>query len=71
VSRHMDAHMWVKLDAVMKDRAHGVIEGHEGASDKLALKEEDTHNDSSKKWVNPGGRWPRRAQQDGVRWSML
>jgi hypothetical protein len=37
--------MWVKLDTVAKDRAHGAIEGHKGALDKLAIVEEDTHSD--------------------------
>jgi hypothetical protein len=44
-SRHMAARMWVKLDTVTKDMAHGVIEGHEGALDKLAVVEEDAHSD--------------------------
>jgi hypothetical protein len=33
--------MWVKLDAVSKDRAHGAIKGYEDASDKLAFMEKD------------------------------
>jgi hypothetical protein len=37
----------VELDVVTKDRAHGAIEGHEGAPDKLAIVEEDAHNDSA------------------------
>ena len=40
-SRHVASRMWVKLDAVTKDRAHGAIKGHEGASDKLAFMEKD------------------------------
>jgi hypothetical protein len=44
-SRHTVARMWVKLDTVAKDRAHGAIEGHKGALDKLAIVEEDTHSD--------------------------
>jgi hypothetical protein len=40
--------MWVKLDAVTENRAHGVIEGHEGASDKLVDMEEDVHNEGSR-----------------------
>jgi hypothetical protein len=45
--------MWVKLNTVTKDRAHGATEGHKGAPDKLVIVEEDTHND-------PGGN--RRSQ---------
>jgi hypothetical protein len=52
-SRHMAARMWVKLNAVTKDRAHGATKGHKGAPDKLVIVEEDTHND-------PGGN--RRSQ---------
>jgi hypothetical protein len=37
--------MWVKLDAATKDRAHDATEGHEGAPNKLAIVEEDAHND--------------------------
>jgi hypothetical protein len=36
--------MWVKLDAVTKDSAHGAIEGHEGAPDKLVAVEDDAHS---------------------------
>jgi hypothetical protein len=36
--------MWVKLDTVTKDSAHGAIKGHEGALDKLVAVEEDAHN---------------------------
>jgi hypothetical protein len=38
------AHMWVKLDVDMKDKAHGAIEGHKGAPNKLAVVEY-AHND--------------------------
>lgn len=44
-SRHVAARMWVKLDAATKDRAHDATEGHEGAPNKLAIVEEDAHND--------------------------
>jgi hypothetical protein len=37
--------MWVKLDAVMKDRAYGTIKSHEGALDELFIVEEDAHSD--------------------------
>jgi hypothetical protein len=40
--------MWVKVDAVMENRAHGATEGHEGALDKLAVMEEDAHNEGSR-----------------------
>jgi hypothetical protein len=40
-SRHVASRMWVKLDAVSKDRAHGAIKGYEDASDKLAFMEKD------------------------------
>jgi hypothetical protein len=42
-SRHVAAHMWVKLDVDMKDKAHGAIEGHKGGN-KLAVVEY-AHND--------------------------
>jgi hypothetical protein len=41
----MAARVWVKLDAVTKDKAHGAIEGHEGAPNKMVVVEEDTYND--------------------------
>lgn len=44
-SRHVAARMWLKLDTVTKDRAHGVIEGHEDSSDKRVVVEEDAHGD--------------------------
>jgi hypothetical protein len=34
----------VEFDAVTKDRAHGRIEVHEGAPDKLAIVEKDAHS---------------------------
>jgi hypothetical protein len=50
--------MWVKLDAIMKDRAHGMIEGHESAPDELFVME-DTHRngmwDGSREGRVPGG----------------
>ena len=44
-SRNVAARMWVKLDAVMKNRTHGAIEGHKGVPDKLTIVEEDAHSD--------------------------
>jgi hypothetical protein len=38
----------VDFDAVTKDRAHGGIEVHEGASDKLAIVEKDAHSHSDR-----------------------
>jgi hypothetical protein len=35
----------VDFNTVTKDRAHGAIEGHEGALDKLTIMEEDTHGE--------------------------
>jgi hypothetical protein len=43
-SRNVAARMWVKLDAVTKDKAHGTIEGHEVAPNKLAVVEEGMHS---------------------------
>jgi hypothetical protein len=45
----------VELDAVMKDKAHSAIEGHEGAPDKLAIVEEDAHNDPGRNGWSQGG----------------
>jgi hypothetical protein len=39
--------MWVKLDAITKERAHGVIEGHDGALDKLSVMEEVAHRNET------------------------
>jgi hypothetical protein len=44
---HVTARMRVKFNVVTKDRVLGMMEGHKGAPDKLAIVE-DTHND-------PGG----------------
>jgi hypothetical protein len=33
------------FNTVTEDRAHGVIEGHKGALDKLTIVEEDTHGE--------------------------
>jgi hypothetical protein len=44
-SRHVTADLGVDFDTVTKDRAHDAIEGHEGALDKLAIVEEDTHGE--------------------------
>ena len=41
---HVTARMWVKFNAVTKDRVLGMMEGHKGALDKLAIVE-DPHND--------------------------
>jgi hypothetical protein len=40
---HVTAGLGVEFDAVTKDRAHGGIEVHEGAPDKLAVVEKDVH----------------------------
>ena len=40
----MTAGLGVEFDAVTKDRAHGRIEVHEGAPDKLAIVEKDAHS---------------------------
>ena len=45
-SRHVTVGLGAEFDAVTKDRAHGGIEVHEGASDKLAIVEKDAHNHS-------------------------
>jgi hypothetical protein len=55
-SEHVAAHMWVKLDAVTKDKAHGAIEGHEGAPYKVTIMEEDMHNRSSATGRSPGAK---------------
>jgi hypothetical protein len=43
-SGHVTTDLGVAFDTTTKDRAHGAIEGHEGASDKLAIME-DTHSE--------------------------
>jgi hypothetical protein len=43
-SGHMTAGLGVDFNTVTKDRAHGAIEGHEGALDKLVIVE-DTHGE--------------------------
>jgi hypothetical protein len=35
----------VDFNTVTKDRAHGAIDGHEGALDKLTIVEEDAHGE--------------------------
>lgn len=45
----------MKFDAVTKDSAHGVIEGHKGAPDKLTAVEKDAHIYLGRKWVKPSG----------------
>jgi hypothetical protein len=44
-SMHVVACIWVKLDTVTEDRAHGVIKSHEGAPCKLAVVEHGAHSD--------------------------
>jgi hypothetical protein len=44
---HMASRMWVKLDAITKERVHGVIEGHKGAPDKLSVMEEVAHRNGT------------------------
>jgi hypothetical protein len=41
--RRVAARLRVELDAVTKDRIHGLIKGHENAPDKLAVVKGDTH----------------------------
>jgi hypothetical protein len=41
---HVTAGLGVEFDAVTKDRAHGRIEVHKGAPDKLAIVEKDAHS---------------------------
>ena len=41
----MTAGLGVDFNTVTKDRAHGMIEGHEVALDKLTIVEEDTHGE--------------------------
>jgi hypothetical protein len=60
--------MWVKLDVVTKDRAHVGIEGHEGASDKLAIVEEDVPRHGTEDSSRDGGRSPLRRNQRGGEW---
>jgi hypothetical protein len=45
----------VELDAVTKDRVHGLIEGHENALDKLVVVKEDEHNKGSGTSQSQGG----------------
>lgn len=52
--------MWMKLDAITKDRAHGMIEGSEGAPDKLFVVEEDAHRNGTWDGSRDGSRSPRR-----------
>jgi hypothetical protein len=35
----------MELDAVMENRVHGLIEGHENTPYMVAIVKEDTHND--------------------------
>ena len=42
---HVTTGRGMDFNTVMEDRAHGVIEGHEGVLDKLTIVEEDTHGE--------------------------
>jgi hypothetical protein len=44
-SGHVTVGLGVDFNTVMEDMAHGAIEGHEGALDKLTIVEEDTHGE--------------------------
>jgi hypothetical protein len=44
-TEHVTTDRRVDFNTVIKDRAHGAIEGHEGALDKLTIVEEDTHDE--------------------------
>ena len=54
-SGHVTAGLEVDFDAVTKDRAHGGIEVHEGAPDRLAIVEKDTHGHSDGNGRRQGG----------------
>jgi hypothetical protein len=56
----MMADLGVELDAVRKDKTHGAIEGHRGASDKLVIVEENTHRHEIKDGSHEEGRSHRR-----------
>jgi hypothetical protein len=43
--RRVTTRLRVELDAITKDRIHGLIEGHENAPGKLVVVKEDAHND--------------------------
>ena len=42
---HVTTGRGMDFNTVTEDRAHGVIEGHEDAQDKLTIIEEDTHGE--------------------------
>jgi hypothetical protein len=42
---HVTTGRGMNFNTVTEDRAHGVIEGHKGALDKLTIVEEDTHGE--------------------------
>jgi hypothetical protein len=54
-SGHVTAGLGVEFDVVTKDRAHGGIEVHEGAPDKLAIVEKDVHGHPDGKEQRQGG----------------
>jgi hypothetical protein len=48
-SGHVTIDLGVDFNTVTKDRAHGAIEGHKGALDKLTIVEEDMHGEPVKR----------------------
>jgi hypothetical protein len=54
-SGHVTADLGVEFDSVTKDMAHGGIEVHEGAPDRLAIVEKDTHSHSDRNGRRQGG----------------
>lgn len=42
---HVTADLGVELDAVIENKVHGLIGGHENTSDKVPVVKEDAHND--------------------------
>jgi hypothetical protein len=49
-SEHVAADLGVDFDTVTKDMAHGAIESHKGALNKLTVMEEDTHSEPVERW---------------------
>jgi hypothetical protein len=54
-SGHVTTGLGVEFDAVAKDRAHGGIEVHKGAPDKLAIVEKDVHGHPDENGRRQGG----------------
>jgi hypothetical protein len=54
------------FNTVTEDRAHGVIEGHEGALDKLTIVEEDTHGEPGERgWSHERVKWMANGVAEG------